>query len=166
MEGRRVNVLIDHRGVLRRAFSMRVGAKDSSIYIHPASQQGIYQYGVATFPAGETEYTFNTSSGYESSRPLHVSIKESGRVHIRPRGGGLTAGPVQGVPLTFLRGHHFATVTATRVETFKPYERDKTLDRGEFDQVITGDAEVPSVHYASTRMGKSQGSTKIGSRSR
>jgi hypothetical protein len=52
------------------------------------------------------------------------------------------------VPLTSLRGHHVATVTAPRIDTFKPYTRDETLSRGDLDQVIAGDAEVPSVRLA------------------
>lgn len=59
------------------------------------------------------------------------------------------AGPIQLRPLKELRGEHVATITATRIESFRPYVRPADAnERGEYDQLIKGDAEVPSVRLA------------------
>ena len=111
----RVRVFVDHAGQLRRACDVTVTNTDASIYITPSSRERRYNFGRASIPTGAQSATFSVLGQLEASEDPHVSLHQSGQVHIRTKGGP-KAGPLRIPPLQQLRGGHVATVTCGRHE--------------------------------------------------
>lgn len=139
----RVRVFVEYKGELRRAFELRTTKTDASLYLHPAAPYGVYDYGGERFPADALSHTFNPFGQLRSKHEPHVSIKQSGRVHIRTRTGPL-AGPLQIPPLASLRGQHVATVTATRFDAFPMYQGDRKNLKPDYDQLVYVDPGLQS----------------------
>lgn len=135
----RIRVLIEYEEQLRRAFSISVTNQDASIYIQPSTSGGRFDYGKATFPPGATSYTFNVKGQLAADDEPHISLHESGQVHIRTRGGP-KAGPLRIPPLAELRGQHVATVGAVTFGGFPPFQGSRQDLRPDLDQVVVAES--------------------------
>lgn len=96
----RVRVFIEHEGALRGACSLTVTNRDASVCLQPVSLHGRYRYGLASIPPGQTEATFSVDGQLAAADDPHISLHQSGQVHINIP------------PLASLRGSHVATVTS------------------------------------------------------
>ena len=91
---RPVRVFFEHDGKLRRVCELSVTNTDASIYIKPSSHQRLYHLGKASVPRGQPSGSFSVLGQLEAKEDPHVSLHESGQVHIRTRGGPKAAGSV------------------------------------------------------------------------
>lgn len=143
----RVRVFVEHAGQLRRACDVTVTNTDASIYITPSSRQRRYNFGRASVPPGSEGTTFSVLGQLEASEDPHVSLHQSGQVHIRTKGGP-KAGPLNIPPLKDLRGGHVATVTCDTFEGFPIYNgKREDLNLGR-DCIVYVEDGVPSGRIA------------------
>jgi hypothetical protein len=163
---RQVRVFIEHEGELRRACSLSVTNRDASLYLQPASKHHRYRFGVASIAPGESEATFSVNGQLTAEDDPHVSLHQSGQVHIRTRGGP-KAGPLHIPPLASLRGAHVASITSNfagfplyagkRDNLHPDYDRlvfvDDGLESGTLAVYVNGsspDFAIPSQRIAFT----------------
>ena len=97
--------LLEQWGRARRVFELRASNTDASLYLHPAPPNGEYDYGLERFATDALAHTFNPSGQLRATSEPHLSIKQSGQVHIRARGRPL-AGPLQINPNSDSRHEH------------------------------------------------------------
>jgi hypothetical protein len=139
---RGVRVFIEHEGELRRACSLSVTNRDASVYLQPASKHHRYRYGVASIPPGKNEATFSVDGQLTAEDDPHVSLHQSGQVHIRTRGGP-KAGPLHIPPLASLRGGHVASITSN-FAGFPLYAGQRENLHPDYDRLVSVDDGVKS----------------------
>lgn len=144
---RPIRVFVEYRGELRRAFSLAVSNQDASVYIQPSAAQGVFHYGRAAFPAGASSFTFNYKGKLTASQEPHISLHQSGQVHIRTRRGPKT-GPLRIPSLSELRGQHVATIGAVTFRGFPQYLGDRGNLDAEFDRIVVAEGSVESGRLA------------------
>jgi hypothetical protein len=144
---RPIRVFVDYEGDLRFAFQLSVTNADASVYLQPAAPHRIYHFGSATFPPGVLSATFNYKGQLEASVAPHISLHESGQVHIRARGGS-KAGPIQTPPLADLRGTHVATVGCDHFAGFPVHRGDRENLHPSLDKVAGVESGVESGRFA------------------
>lgn len=106
--GTESRLLVRRDGTYHRLGKVTFTRNDASIYVHPTATSGPYYFGVETVPEGGP-HTFRFDTQHETPRPPHLSIHQSGRVHVRDTTGELTAG-VQLPPLADYRGAHIVSL--------------------------------------------------------
>ncbi len=143
----RVRVFVDQARSLQHAFDFSVTNTDASVYIQPYAREGIYHYGEGRFPPGADHVEVNFREKLKAETDPHISIHQSGQVHIRTRGGS-KAGPLQIPPLADLRGQHVATITADRFSALPKYRGERDSLDPERTQFITVDDGVESGRFA------------------
>jgi len=143
----RVRVFVDHAGQLRRACDVTVTNTDASIYITPSSRERRYNFGRASISTIAQSATFSVLGQLEASEDPHVSLHQSGQVHIRTKGGP-KAGPLRIPPLQHLRGGHVATVTCDTIEGFPIYNGNREDLNLERDCIVYVADGVPSGRIA------------------
>jgi hypothetical protein len=139
----RIRVLVQHRAGVRHAFDLTFMDGDASVYVALPEPFSKYHYGKASFPPGEQTATFSVLGQLESSDMPHLSLHQSGQVHVRTTKGP-KAGPLFIPPLAELQGGHVATVTAAHFEAFPTFQRERGAD----DQVIDVEHGVDSGRFA------------------
>src|SRR4051794_33136140 len=95
----RVRVLVSHEAALRHAFDLTFTDGDASVYLALPQSHPTYHYGKASLPPGQPSAEFSFLGQLESSDAPHVSLHQSGQVHIRTN-KGRKAGPLFISPLT------------------------------------------------------------------
>lgn len=126
---------------------MTVTNRDASVYIQPVAPRGVFHFGQASIPRGKPSVTFNYRGQLSSEQEPHISLHQSGQVHIRTR-GGRKAGPLQIPPLSELRGQHVATVTVDTFRGFPLYRGKRAALHPEFDRIVFVEDGVQSGRLA------------------
>jgi hypothetical protein len=142
-----VRVFVEYEGKLRRACEISLTNRDASVYLQPAAAQGIYHFGQGAFLPGEQSVTFNYKGQFSAAQEPHVSLHQSGQVHIRTRRGP-KAGPLQIAALLELRGQHVATVSADTVHGFPEYRGDRENLHADFDRIVYVEDGLESGRFA------------------
>lgn len=132
---RSLRILIQCDGTLRRLCKLGFSQRDASLYVVPYGPLGRYRFGVESFASVERKVEIDTElHGALSGLPPHLSIHESGRVHIRSAGS--TAGPLQVPPLLAWAGQHAATVSPVSFTGLAPFSKTPKQTGGERDFVF------------------------------
>ncbi len=139
----RVRVLVRHANEVRHAFDLTFTNTDASAYIALPESYSTYHYGKRTIPPGQQMAEFSIFGELQSTDAPHVSLHQSGQVHIRTNRGP-KAGPLFIRPLVDLRGGHVATVTAATFVAFPTFDEEQADD----DQVIEVEDGVESGRFA------------------
>jgi hypothetical protein len=111
----------------RRIATIRLGKSDASVYIFPHSPTGTYYYGSSQMAERQAKITFSFSDQEIAFEMPHVSIHESGRVHItvnRHRRGV----PLSITPLVEGPTGHLATVRADTIADLPTHDADLRMD--------------------------------------
>jgi hypothetical protein len=132
---RAMRILIWYEGRLGRLCKFGFSRNDASLYVVGYGPQGRYHFGQHGFAEHERSTTFDASEDGESAeQPPHLSIHESGRVHIRSSSG--QAGPLQVPPLSKWTGEHIATVNAVSFSGLAAHDREPKQTGAEQDLVF------------------------------
>jgi len=139
---RKVRILIDLSGDLRRLCKVSFSRKDASIYIIPYAPSGKFYFGLRSVPGKEFTDTFNLDEGSSSEFAPKLSIHESGQVHVIA--GSKRIGPLQIPPLPELEGQHIASISADEFTALSKFEDTPSSSGAERDYVIPFDPRVNS----------------------
>lgn len=139
-------VLIGHGSHLLRMCRFGFNTGDASLYLIPLGVAAQYFFGQHVIPAGEDGVTAPFDDQERSDRPPHLSIHQSGEVHVRS--GYTEAGPIFLPPITDLRGQHVATVTCNRFAGLPVYARTPSTSGPVQDVVLPTEPGVESGRLA------------------
>ncbi len=132
---RAIRILIWHEGQLGRLCKFGFSQNDASLYMLGYGPQGRYHFGTHGFGEHEQSSTFDArEQGQSAEQPPHLSIHESGRVHIRSSSG--QAGPLQVPSLSVWTGEHAATVNAVSFAGLALHNREPRQTGAERDFVF------------------------------
>jgi hypothetical protein len=119
---RSVRILIYYEEKLGRLCKFGFSRKDASLYVLVYAPKGRYKFGTHGFAQDQRSITFGTAKvGDIATQPPHLSIHESGHVHIRTSADRV--GPLQVPPLSDWTGQHAATVNAVSFAGLAPFDR-------------------------------------------
>jgi hypothetical protein len=119
---RSVRILIYYEERLGRLCKFGFSRKDASVYAVGYAPRGRYDFGIHGFERDQQSLTFDAKHvGETSLEPPHLSIHESGRVHVRTSSGKI--GPLQVPRLSDWRGQHAATVNPVGFAGLAPFDR-------------------------------------------
>lgn len=120
---RAIRVLLWYDEKLGRLCKFGFSQTDASLYVVGYGPRDEYSFGQHGFAEHEQSSTFNAAGiGEKSAEAPHLSIHESGRVHIRTNVSA-QAGPLQVPPLSQWTGEHVATVNAVSFSGLASYGR-------------------------------------------
>lgn len=143
----RVRIFIEQRGDLRHVCVLSVTNRDASIYLQPTAKWGEYHYGATSFPPGQESHTFSFREQLRAQNKPHLSLHQSGQVHIRTRGGP-KAGPLFIPPLGDLRGGHVATITFDTFRALQAYRGERGDMHPDLDRILYVEDGVDSGRVA------------------
>jgi hypothetical protein len=144
---REVRLLLRHREVLRKVCKIFFTPRDASVYLVPYAAKRRFYYGSRTLPEAVIEETFPFTSGAVASEEPHLSVHETGRIHVYA-GKKPIAGPLQIPRLSTLRGEHVATVTADTFDALAVHSGSLRTAGSALDQIILADNAAESGRFA------------------
>jgi hypothetical protein len=134
---RKLRLLVEHQGTLRRFCKLLFDRVDASVYLIPYAREGRFYFGGRAFEEDQVEQTFNFKEQRQSGddRLPKLSIHETGQVHVQV-GRDNRAGPLRIPPLTTWRGEHAATITADTLAGLAVFDGQPRTQGAERDHVI------------------------------
>jgi hypothetical protein len=116
---------------------------DASLYLRAFGPEGRFFFGQHSIPAGQREVTAPFDTQRSSTAVPHLSLHESGQVHIK-KGNQMVAGPMFIPHLSDLRGQHVATIQIVRFDRLAPSDETPRTSGDRRDIVIPAEPGVES----------------------
>lgn len=137
---RSLRILVANGGQLSALCKFGFSVRDGSFYVIPYGPSGRYHFGRYGFANSERTVTFDAAvAGEATEMPPHLSIHQSGQVHIRSQLG--MAGPLRVPPLSDWTGEHIASVSPVRFDALAPFTREPKYSGRDRDFVFAVSAE-------------------------
>lgn len=140
---REVTIVVEYQGALWRVATIGWSQVDASLYVRAFGPLGQFRYGQSSIPSGQHQETITTDDQGSSTAVPHLSLHESGQVHVRKR-SRTVAGPMFIPSLAELRGQHVATIQCIRFDRLAPFDGSPRADGDRRDIVIPAEPGVES----------------------
>lgn len=144
---RRIRLLVEHRGAVRRFCKISFTLRDASIYLIPYAHNRRFFYGGRTVAERQLEDTFVFSEGIQVEREPHLSIHASGSVRVYS-GDSEVAGPIHVPALSLLRGQHVASLSADAFDVLPLHDKPLVEAGADVDHLVPVEEGVLSGRLA------------------
>jgi hypothetical protein len=140
---REVTIVVEFERAVWKVATIGWSQVDASLYVRAFGPLGQFRYGQSSIPSGQHQETIRTDDQGSSTAVPHLSLHESGQVHVRKR-RRTVAGPMFIPPLAELRGQHVATIQCVRFDRLARFEGSPRADGDRRDVVIPAEPGVES----------------------